>query len=199
MTIYSYEIGEEFNGTGTAQSTTASKDVVGTGSAFDTEFAARYLIVIAGETRIVDTITDATHLAVTENFTVGSGGGAVVYTGVNMVNVESLTTPLNAPKSTFVEYSRVINLGDGSIRGMGWPTASWRFGFLATSQRDQLRTFCALASNDVYIRTRKNDTGSAYQYYSCQLVWPIGQEDKDHGFRLDFVAEFRDLTLVTTT
>ena len=198
MALYSYEIGEEFDGTGTAQSTAASVDVVGTASSFDTEFVAGYLITIAGETRIVDTVTDATHLSVTENFTVGSGGGAVVYTGVNMVNVEDLSTPIPAPKSTFIEYSRVINLGDGSIRGMGWSTAAWRFGFLTTGQRDQLRTFCSLASNDVYIRSRKNDTDSAYQYYECQLVWPIGQEDKDHGFRLDFVAEFRDATLITT-
>jgi len=195
MALYSYEIGIEFTGTGTAASAAASMTVNGTTTIFESEFAAGYLITLAGETRVVSTITSDTVLTVTANFTVSSG--AVVFTGVNLVNVESLTTALPPPKSTFNEYSQLLDLGNGSVRGAGWAVATWRFGYLSQAQRDQLRTFCAGASTAVYIRSRKNDTSDAYQYYSANFVWPVGQEQKDHGFRLDFVAEFRDAILVS--
>jgi len=194
MAIYSYEIGEVFTATGTATSSAASKTVEGTGTDFVTEFAAGYLIVIAGETRVVASITDADTLLVTENFTAGSGG-AVAFEGVNMVNVEDLTTPLPAPKGLFKDYAQQISLGDGSVRGGGWAVGGWRFGFLTRAQRDQLRTFCTGASNSIYIRSRENDTADAYRYYTCKIVWPQ-EEEKDHGFRLEFVPEFRDMVEV---
>lgn len=199
MASYSYEIGTLFTGTGLAATTAASKDVAGSaGSSFDTEFATGYLITVAGETRVVDVVTDADELSVTEAFTVGSDG-AKAFTGVNLVNLESLTTAvLPPPKSAFAEHSQVLTLGDGTVRGLGWATGEWRWGFLSRAQRDKLRTFCTGASATVYIRTRKNDTADAYDYYSTVMVWPTGQEDKQAGKRLDFVAQFQNVTLIAT-
>lgn len=199
MASYSYEIGTLFTGTGLAATTAVSKDVVGSaGSSFDTEFVSGYLITVAGETRVVDVVTDADELSVTQAFTVGSDG-AKAFTGANLVNVESLaTTALPPPKSAFAEHSQTITLGDGAVRGLGWATGEWRWGFLSRAQRDKLRTFCTGASATVYVRTRKNDTADAYDYYSAVLVWPTGQEDKQAGKRLDFVAQFQNVTLIAT-
>jgi hypothetical protein len=192
MALYSYEIGTEFTGSGTAASTASSTAVTGSSSAFDTEFAAGYLIIVAGETRVVDAIADSTHLTVTENFTTGSGGQQA-YTGANTVNLEDLTTPLDAPRSSFVDYSQTIPLGDGTVRGAGWPIAEWRWGYMSQAQRDQLRTFCTGASAAVYVRTRENDTSDAYQRYTCTMIWPTDGEEKVHGKRLDFVVTFQNL------
>ena len=204
--LYSYEIGVQFTGTGTAASTAASKVVTGAGGAiFLTEFddggaagvdmGHGYLITIAGETRVVDFVTNDTSLTVLENFTVGSAGQQT-YTGVNLENLEDLTTEVYPPKSTFQEFSQPVLLGDGTVRGAGWITGEWRWGFLTQAQRNQLRTFCTGASNAVFIRTHENDNSDEYTYFSGTLVWPTGNEEKDAGFRLDLVARFQNLTEV---
>ena len=108
-----------------------------------------------------------------------------------LTNVESLATPLNAPKSTFTEYSQNIALGSGAVRGGGWAVATWNWGFLTQAQRNQLRTFCTGKSASIFIQTRKNDTSDAYQVYTAVMVWP-DEEDKDHGIRLNFQVVFRN-------
>ena len=202
MALYSYEIGVPFTGTGTAKSTNGSVDVAGTASDFQNQFNDGDLIIIAGETRVVDgEPSGATTLAVTVAFTTGSGGVAVAYTGAVLTNVESLVTTGNlavaelAPKSTFIEHSEMVALGNGEVRGAGFKAATWRFGFLSRSQRNKLRVLCTTASNAVYIRTRENDTSDAYTYYSGVMVWPV--EEKDHGTRLDFTLAFKSLTEVS--
>lgn len=115
-------------------------------------------------------------------------------TTLNMTNVESMTTPLPAPRSEFVEYMEGKPLGNGRIRGVGPPAAIWNFGYLTRAQRDQLRTYCTGASSVVYLKTRKNDNSDAYQTYSAIMVWP--REDKYAGRRLDFVVNFIQLVEV---
>lgn len=196
MTLESFEIGSVFTGTGTAASTAASKAVTGSSSSFTTEFAAGYLIIIAGETRIVDTVTDNTNLTVTENFTTGSGG-QVAYTGVNLINVELLTTRLDPPRSTWVEFSTPIELMDGTVRGGGWTTTTWTWDFMTQTQRTQIKSFCSgKSADDVYIKTKKED--ETFQIYSCIMVWP------DHTARrnskvLELVISFRNMTVVSTS
>ena len=107
----------------------------------------------------------------------------------NLTNLESLTTPVDAPKSTFVPYSQYIQLGDGTVRGSGWATAEWRWGYMSQAQRNQLRTYCTGASASVYINTRKNDTSDAYQVYTATMIWPQ-EEEKELGKRIDLVIRF---------
>lgn len=114
-------------------------------------------------------------------------------TGPGLVNVESLTVPLPAPKGIFQDYTEVIELGDGTVRGVGFPAAVWRWGFLTQAQRDQLRTFCTGASNEVYIKTRTNDSADSYGLYTAVMVWPT--EEKDAQRRLDFAVLFRHLVV----
>jgi len=85
-------------------------------------------------------------------------------------NVESLTTPLNPPRSTYNEWSRTYDRSDGSSEGDGYPSAVWHFDYLSQAQVTQLRTLCTGRSASVYITTRIN-TG-AFATYTAQMIWP---------------------------
>jgi hypothetical protein len=195
MSMYNYEIGELFDGTAQV-SIAADTSVTGDGGcAFTTEFAVGYMVIVGDETRVVASITDDNNMVVTNAF--AEIEGPVNYEGVNLINLEELATKMHAPKSAFTEYSQRLALGSGGVRGAGWATGQWRWGFLSQAQRDQLRTFCTGMSNEVYIRTRKNDTSDAYEYYSGVVMWPVGEEEKHAGRRLDFVFAFQSLVEVS--
>jgi hypothetical protein len=119
-----------------------------------------------------------------------SGSGA-------LVNVENLSTPVDPPKGLFHPYSQMLQLGDGTVRGGGWATATWSWKIITVAQRDQLRTFCPGASAVVYIQTRTMDSTDSYGIYQAVMVWPITTEDRDIGQyrpRPDFEIKFQRLT-----
>jgi hypothetical protein len=109
----------------------------------------------------------------------------------SMTNVESLTVasgdPVPAPKSSFKPYADKLALGDGTARGVGFPSATWHWGYLTLAQRNALRVFCSGQSAAVYIRTRKDD--DTYANYTATLIWP-DEEEKEAGRRLDFTLQF---------
>jgi len=114
-------------------------------------------------------------------------------------NVESLATPVKAPKSTFNKFSESAALGDATVRGLGFPVASWRWGWLDQDEYDQLRAFCSGKSAEIYINTKKDD--GSYDKYSCVMVWPdmsnIQKQERDGSFYYqDFTIEFRHLEAV---
>lgn len=198
MAIYDYEIGELFTATGTAQASPGTLDEVdGSGTAFTTEFAVGYLVLINGEYRVVNYIENDTKMQVTEAFS--SSVAMAAFAGVNLINLEDLPVALFPPKSEFSEFSQQIQLGSGKVRGAGWGLARWFWGFIVGTQRDQLRLFCddaagdPVASNEVYIRTRNNENTDEYAYYSCVLVWPTGEEEKQLSKRIEFSLSFQDL------
>lgn len=118
-------------------------------------------------------------------------------TYVGMENLGDLTVPVPAPKGDFVDYSRRVDLGDGTVRGLGFAVGYWRWNNgLTRAQRDQLKAFCSGASASVYIRTRKNDSEDAYSYYTAVMVWPQ-EEDREWGWRKDFTIEFRNCVVYT--
>jgi len=117
-------------------------------------------------------------------------------TAAGTTNVEDLTTSVKAPKSTFNKYSDSISLGDATVRGLGNPVTTWRWGWLDQDEYDQLRTFCSGKSAEIYINTKKDD--GSYDKYSCVVVWPdmssIVKQERDGSFYYqDFVLEFRHL------
>jgi hypothetical protein len=107
-----------------------------------------------------------------------------------MVTLASLGVP--DPKSTWQPYSELVPLDSGKERGVGFPVATWQFGYLTRAQRNALRTFCTGASAAVYIQTRKADNDDAYDDYSAIMVWPLA-EDRDAGRRISFVIRFKHL------
>lgn len=107
-----------------------------------------------------------------------------------MANVESLTTPLSAPRATAPDYSQPIELASGGVRGGGWLTATWSWDVLTQDEYDQMRSFCSGKSASVYIKTRKDDY--TYQVYTAEMVWPE-QPQRVAGRVLDFVLRFRQM------
>lgn len=112
-----------------------------------------------------------------------------------ITNLELLSVPVTPPKSTYSPYSSVVELADGSKRGIGAPVATWRWGFLPRTMRDQLRTFCTGASSSVYIRTYTKDNSGALKYYLCKMIWPSTSEETDATKAIDFTIEFTQLVL----
>ncbi|HZU86602.1 MAG TPA: hypothetical protein VFF78_03895 [Anaerolineaceae bacterium] len=115
------------------------------------------------------------------SFAIGS-----THAGLQALTVMSIP----APQSTYRPTSTDVRLGDGSVRGMGFPVATWHWGFLSAAQRDQLRALCPGQSAAVYIRTVKDDL--TYDDFSAVMVWP-SEEERAAGRVLDFTLEFHRL------
>lgn len=111
-------------------------------------------------------------------------------TEVGMTNIESLTTPLDAPKSEYFPYARTVNLGNGGKRGVGSPLATWTFGVMTLEQRDQLKTFCPDASGTVFIRTKLND--DTYADFEATMIW-MENETRWYGHKQNYQILFRNL------
>jgi len=107
-----------------------------------------------------------------------------------MTNIEILTEPLDPPKSEFLPYARIVNLGNGGKRGVGFPVAIWNFPLMTLEQRDQLKIFCPDASAAVFIRTKKND--DSYAVFEAVMIWPEN-EDRWYGIKRNYQILFRNL------
>jgi hypothetical protein len=109
---------------------------------------------------------------------------------VGMTALRSLTRLVPAPKSTFHPWSKPVQLGDGTIRGLGWKATTWYWKIIRPEEIEQLRTFCPGASAEVYIATRQN-VGDTFKPYKAVLVWP--EEDRDFLRRVDLEIKFQRL------
>lgn len=112
-------------------------------------------------------------------------------TALNMVNLESLTVPLFAPKHKRIEYSKPTTTGDGQVKGLGWLTTAWHWDFMTQAQYTQLKTYCSGLSASVFINTKDN-TG-AYKTYAAIMLWPPVEPEHDAGRLLDVNIQFRAL------
>lgn len=121
------------------------------------------------------------------NFKIGTTSGGIT-------SLDSLSTPIEDPKSSFMPYARTVNLGSGGQRGTGSPVVVWEFALLELEQRNQLKSFCTGASANVYIRTKLND--DTFAVYQCNMLWPSGIEDRWYGVKKSFPITFRNLVAV---
>ena len=111
-----------------------------------------------------------------------------------MTNLEEMTIPMVPPKSNYMPYARVVNLGSGGKRGVGSAMAIWEFSLITLEERNQLKEFCAGASAEVYIHTKLND--DTYGDFSAVMIWPEGIEDRWFGEKKNFTISFRNLLLI---
>lgn len=112
---------------------------------------------------------------------------------VGLTAVESLTTPVYPPKSSYQPYQEAIDLGSRKVRGVGLPSTTWRWNIITAAQRAQLRTFCTGASAEVYIATRGD--GDSFANFKAVMVWPQ-TEERDFLRRTGFEIIFRALEAV---
>ena len=114
-----------------------------------------------------------------------------------IANLDTFGPPIPPPKSTFSQYSGLVQLANGTTRGMGTPIATWRWGFLSQEQRDRLRLFCPTSSATVFIRTYTKESADVTAYYQAVMHWPALEEEVDTTRRIDFVVKFTDMVLQT--
>ena len=75
------------------------------------------------------------------------------------------------PEANFTDFTETVVLGSGLVRGLGFPLASWHWGFMTNAQWDLLRAFVTGASTSVCVATMKND--GSFLRYNCVLEMPI--------------------------
>ena len=115
---------------------------------------------------------------------------AIGLTEMDLTNIEELDVPLESPKSEYEPYARIVNLGSGGRRGVGFPRAMWTFGLLTVEQRDQLKEFCPGASAQVVIRTKLND--DTYMNFDATMIW-TDNEDRWFSVKRNYQILFRNL------
>ena len=74
------------------------------------------------------------------------------------------------PESEFIDYGASEKLADGTLRALGFPQASWHYGYLTAKQYDALKAFVTLANAVVCIATMNNDRD--FVRYDCMMVLP---------------------------
>jgi len=122
------------------------------------------------------------------DFQIGSTLGGIL-------NLSALTTPVTNPKGEFTEFSETVKLGNGELFGVGFPQATWYYGFLPEDEYDQLRTFCAGASASVFIATLTNS--NSFTVYSAVMSMPLTYQIRA-GRYVDVEIKFTHLVDQTT-
>ena len=111
-------------------------------------------------------------------------------------NLEELEVPVIPPKSSFMPFSSTQKAADGTVVGVGSPTAVWRWGTLKRAQREMLRTFCPQASSSVFIVTYTKEAFDIPQKFRATMIWPVKEEEVDASRRVDFEITFTNLVRI---
>ena len=74
------------------------------------------------------------------------------------------------PESQFKDTSSRVQLQSGLVRGLGFPVATWHYGYLTLAQWTALTAFCTASSANVFIATMEND--GTFVEYSAVMVLP---------------------------
>ena len=125
--------------------------------------------------------------------------GTSIGTGGDFATLKSLFANLNKPVDpdwTFSPFSANFDQSDGGRAGVGLPRATWTWQHRKDVHLEVLRTICPGVSAQVYIRTPTNATisgASVWHTYLCQMIWTSETEDKQAGYTLEFLLEFRKL------
>jgi len=86
----------------------------------------------------------------------------------SIATLASLNIP--NPESEFYDWADSTRLATGKVRALGYPQATWHYGFLTSAQYDAIRAFCLGASAIVCIATSNNDRD--YVRYDCIMNMP---------------------------
>lgn len=111
---------------------------------------------------------------------------------------ENFNRPVD-PDWTFSPYAAFQEQADAGRRGVGFPRVTWTWNHRKDAHVEVLRTICPGLSASVAIRTPLNETVSGVKQWGTFtgiMLWPPNDEDKQAGYTLGFVLEFRRLILV---
>jgi len=121
-------------------------------------------------------------------FGIGTSAGSIT-------DLQSLTVPLDDPKSVYLPTAVTKKTGANTKRGFGLPVAYWTFPLMSLEERNQLKTFCAGASATVFITTKLDD--DTYDDFQCTMNWPDDDTSgRWYGERKEIIIEFVNLVAV---
>jgi hypothetical protein len=173
-----------------------STGVLGTGTSFG-NYNPGDTIVINGEEHTVGAVASALSLATVNPWAQTVSGAAYTYYSLQQTLFSAFGIPF--PKGVYEPYSQPLDLGDGSLRGGGWPTAEWRWGYLTRAQRQSLRGYLPITvpaigqpSGLVRLCTSVNEQNDVFVTFKGQMLWPH-PEARDYQRRPGFVLRFRAL------
>jgi len=100
---------------------------------------------------------------------------------------------VRAPYQSFKPHSKVVALGDGTTRGVGWPVAEWHFSVIPKAERDILKALVPspALSAEVYLRTLNEDL--EWHTYRAVMAWPPDPPDVQNDSSLKLTIEFKIL------
>lgn len=98
------------------------------------------------------------------------------------------------PDASYLDYAEAVEMNDGSIRYLGYPSARWLLNGITPAQRYTLRQICPSGSADVYIETMTNefDASGNREWIQAQAIikWKTGEEDIQADRTLDLELTF---------
>lgn len=100
------------------------------------------------------------------------------------------------PDWSFSPFAGSVELSDGTVKGVGFPIAKWRFNHLTEVNRAELRELCPGLSAVVYIETATNESdlyGTVFKQYQAVMRWTPEDEDKAADRTLGFIVTFTHL------
>ena len=182
---------------GTVTVASGSAGVAGSGTSFLSGYTPGDTIVVNGEEHTILSIGNNTALTTVNKWGQSIGGAAHTLYTLQPTLFDLAGIPW--PKGIYDPYSQPLDLGDGSLRAGGWPTAEWQWKFLGRVDRQSLRTYIPILSNalgraniQVRFRTRVNENNDAFVTFKGQMIWPR-PETLDTQRRVPFVLKFRAL------
>lgn len=103
------------------------------------------------------------------------------------------------PDASFRPYAIADLLGDGSLEGNGYPSATWHFNGMAPGDADILYAYIGTGlSIPIFVRTRLNrlnETATDYAWatFSGFMNWTAGEEQVPALHTLDITISFTRL------
>lgn len=109
--------------------------------------------------------------------------------------LETTDIPIR-PDWTFKQYATASKLGDGKLKGQGFPIAVWRWNHMTNANREVFRTFCLDLSATVYIHTPTNESSAGdliWKTFQAMMNWTPEDEDKQVDQTIGFILTFTHL------
>ena len=109
-----------------------------------------------------------------------------------LVTLASVDLP--DPESQFTTYSSTVVTGSGKTRGLGYPQATWHYGYLTQGQYDTLVSYLTDVGTALAIRTLNHNGDYIAYTANAELPTSFIQRGPDSKLRyLDVTLKFNTL------
>lgn len=100
------------------------------------------------------------------------------------------------PHATVPTYSQPAELGDGTVKNLGWLTCLWEWSYMSQSMYAALRVKFPLQSGIIYLSTF--DDSLAWINYSAIYRFQSPLPSQDSTRRLQIQIQFVNMMVVTS-